>query len=55
MQKCNSSVFIGRQRHIRLFPLSVVEGHDIEPIKLPESKGLHFVRIILAKQYQHFD
>ena len=43
MQKCNSSIFIGRQRHIRLFPLSVVEGHDIEPTKLPESKGLHFV------------
>ncbi|XP_057303802.1 serine/threonine-protein kinase MRCK alpha-like [Hydractinia symbiolongicarpus] len=29
----------GKQRHIRLYPLSVVEGHEIEPIKIPESKG----------------
>lgn len=30
---------LGKQRHIRLYPLTVVEGHEIDPVKLPDSKG----------------
>jgi len=32
-------VLAGKQRHIRLYPLTVVEGHEIDPVKLPDSKG----------------
>nr|XP_058949041.1 serine/threonine-protein kinase MRCK alpha-like isoform X2 [Pocillopora verrucosa] len=29
----------GRNRQIRLYPLSAVDGHDTEPIKIPEAKN----------------
>ena len=32
-------IILGK-RHIRLYSLSVVEGHEIEPIKIAESKGI---------------
>ena len=35
-------VLSGRGRHVRLYPLSVVDGHDIEPIKIGDSKGCLF-------------
>ncbi|KAK3733779.1 hypothetical protein QZH41_015098 [Actinostola sp. cb2023] len=29
----------GKNRHIRLYPLSTLDGHDTEPVKIAESKG----------------
>ena len=33
---------LGKGRHVRLYPLLVVSGHDLEPIKIPETKGNAF-------------
>ena len=30
---------LGKNRHIRLYPLSTLDGHDTEPIKMMETKG----------------
>ena len=32
-------VILGKNRHIRLYPLSAIDGHDTEPVKIAESKG----------------
>lgn len=39
LKHCVIICVLGRNRQIRLYPLSAVDGHDTEPIKIPEAKN----------------
>ncbi|XP_065655108.1 serine/threonine-protein kinase MRCK alpha isoform X2 [Hydra vulgaris] len=43
-------VLSGKQRYISLYSLSVVEGLEIEPIKIPDSKGALFFTVGSIRQ-----
>ena len=42
--------FSGKQRHVRLTPLSMMDGDIVEPIKLLETKGCSSVCLGLIRQ-----
>ena len=43
--------FLGKGRHVRVFPLLVVAGHEAQPIKIAETKGSPFVIFTLGCIY----
>ena len=42
---------LGKNRQVRLYPLSSLDGHDTEPVKIVETKGTVYRLLPLREKY----